>query len=107
MTFQLRNLIPEETYNLAVYLSSSLKCAPRPRGWTLNTRVLMSRIQNSAPAFSMPGLANQDYLLFEDLQPLDFGDGSAGLLCTISYDGPFASGRGHYIGASAGGTFCP
>jgi hypothetical protein len=33
-------------------------------------------------------LVNQDYLLFNDLQPLDLGDGAWGFLHTISYEGP-------------------
>jgi hypothetical protein len=86
--FELRNLIPEEFYDLAIYLSESLTRNTATRLDVQHQAGTIAGLQTSSPTFSLPGLANRDYLLFNDLQPMHLGDGSWGFLHTITYEGP-------------------
>jgi len=86
--FELRNLIPEEAYDIAIYLSESLTRTTATRLDIEHQGGTVTGLQTSSPTFSLPGLVNQDYLSFNNLQPLDLGDGSWGFQHTITYDGP-------------------
>ena len=85
--FELRNLIPQETYDVAIYLSESLTRTTATRLDVEHQGGMISGRQMSAPTFPLPGLANRDYLLFSNLQPVDLGGGSSRFLFTVSYDG--------------------
>jgi hypothetical protein len=86
--FEIRNLIAQDVYDLAIYLSESLTRNTATRLDVQHQAGTIAGLQMSSPTFSLPGLATRDYLLFNDLQPMHLGDGSWGFLHTITYEGP-------------------